>query len=227
MNVKSVAEYVQNPNLSISTPVAIKHNRTGYFFCKRSLDIVFSLLVLILLSPFFLITIIAIKLESRGPAVFSQNRVGKDGKIFKMYKFRSMYNNAEDIKKHLMDYNETDGPVFKIKNDPRITKVGKIIRKYSIDEFMQFFNVLKGDMTIVGPRPALPAEVETYDDFAIKRLSVKPGLTCYWQISGRSNLKFDEWIKLDVKYINEMNFLNDLKIILLTVPAVLKGDGAY
>lgn len=227
MNVKSVDEYVQNPNISILTPMTVKHNRMGYFFCKRSLDIVFSLLVLILLSPFFLITVIAIKLESRGPAVFSQNRVGKDGKIFKMYKFRSMYNNAEDIKKHLMDYNETDGPVFKIKNDPRITKVGKVIRKYSIDEFMQFFNVLKGDMSIVGPRPALPAEVETYDDFAIKRLSVKPGLTCYWQIGGRSNLKFDEWMRLDVKYINEMNFLNDLKIILLTIPAVLKGDGAY
>ena len=137
-----------------------------------------------------------------------------------------MYVDAEDRLIELAEQNEADGPVFKIKNDPRITRVGRFIRKYSIDELMQLVNVFKGDMSVIGPRPALPKEVEKYDDFARKRLQVKPGLSCYWQISGRSNIGFDEWMKLDVKYINEMSILTDMKIILLTIPAVLKGDGA-
>jgi lipopolysaccharide/colanic/teichoic acid biosynthesis glycosyltransferase len=173
-----------------------------------------------------LLTALAVKREDNGPAVFSQNRVGKDGKLFKMYKFRSMYTDAEDRLKELQEQNEADGPVFKIKDDPRITKIGHFIRKYSIDELMQLFNVFKGDMSIVGPRPALPNEVVQYDDYAKQRLSVKPGLSCYWQISGRSNIGFAEWMRLDVKYINEMSALTDLKIILQTIPAVLKGDGA-
>ena len=203
-----------------------KSKRTGYFFFKRSFDIIASLCAMIVLSPVFLITALAIKIEDGGPAVFSQDRVGKDGKLFKMYKFRSMYVNAEDRLEELAEKNEADGPVFKIKNDPRITKVGRFIRKYSIDELMQLVNVFKGDMSVIGPRPALPKEVEEYDNFARKRLQIKPGLSCYWQISGRSNIGFDEWMKLDVKYINEMSVLTDMKIILLTIPAVLKGDGA-
>lgn len=203
-----------------------KSKRAGYFFFKRSFDIIASLCAMIVLSPVFLITAMAIKIEDGGPAVFSQDRVGKDGKLFKMYKFRSMYVDAEDRLEELAEQNEADGPVFKIKNDPRITKVGRFIRKYSIDELMQLVNVFKGDMSVIGPRPALPKEVEEYDNFARKRLQVKPGLSCYWQISGRSNIGFDEWMKLDVKYINEMSILTDMKIILLTIPAVLKGDGA-
>ena len=200
--------------------------RSVYFFVKRIFDIVSSLCAMIVLSPVFLVTALAIKIEDGGPAVFSQDRVGKDGKLFKMYKFRSMYIDAEDRLSDLAEQNEADGPVFKIKNDPRITKVGRFIRKYSIDELMQLVNVFKGDMSVIGPRPALPNEVEEYDDFARKRLLVKPGLSCYWQISGRSNIGFEEWMKLDVKYINEMSIITDVKIILLTIPAVLKGDGA-
>lgn len=203
-----------------------RKSRKGYFAVKRGFDILASLCAMIVLSPIFLVTAIAIKCEDNGPVIFSQYRVGIDGKLFKMYKFRSMYTNAEERLKELQEQNEADGPVFKIKNDPRITKVGQFIRKYSIDELMQLVNVFKGDMSVVGPRPALPREVETYDDFAKQRLQVKPGLSCYWQISGRSNIGFDEWMQLDVKYINEMSLLTDIKIILMTVPAVLKGDGA-
>lgn len=203
-----------------------RKSRKGYFAVKRGFDIIASLCAMIVLSPIFLITAIAIKCEDRGPVIFSQYRVGIDGKLFKMYKFRSMYTNAEERLKELQEQNEADGPVFKMKNDPRITKVGHFIRKYSIDELMQLINVFKGDMSVVGPRPALPKEVETYNDFAKQRLKVKPGLSCYWQVSGRSNIGFDEWMQLDVKYINEMSILTDIKIILLTVPAVLNGDGA-
>jgi lipopolysaccharide/colanic/teichoic acid biosynthesis glycosyltransferase len=201
--------------------------RPIYFALKRILDVVCCSFALIVLSPILLITAVAIKTEDNGSVVFAQERVGKDGKSFKMYKFRSMYTDAEERLAELQSQNEADGPVFKIHNDPRITKVGAFIRKYSIDELLQLVNVIKGDMTIVGPRPALPKEVDLYDDFAINRLAVKPGLSCYWQISGRSNIKFDEWMRLDIKYIKEMNTLVDAKIIILTIPAILKGDGAY
>ena len=169
----------------------------------------------------------AIKLESPGPAVFVQKRVGVNGKEFNMYKFRSMCMDAEEKLKKIQHKNETEGPTFKMQEDPRITKVGHFIRKYSIDELLQLVNILKGDMSIIGPRPALPREVAQYGEFDKLRLLVKPGLSCYWQISGRSDIPFDEWMKLDVKYIREMNLLTDIKIILLTFPAVIKGDGAY
>ena len=182
---------------------------------------------MIVLSPIFLITALAIKIEDGGPVVFTQYRVGKDGIPFKMYKFRSMRVDAEEVLKKLQEQNEADGPVFKMKHDPIITKVGHFIIKFSIDELMQLVNVFKGDMSVVGPRPALPNEVEQYDSFALKRLQVKPGLSCYWQVSGRSNIGFDEWMHLDVKYIKEMSIFTDIKIILLTIPAVLKGDGSY
>lgn len=202
-------------------------NRYFYFFFKRLLDIICSGLALIVLSPVFLITAIAIKAEDPGPVVFTQERVGRYGKTFKMYKFRSMCTNAEEMKKELEERNEANGPVFKIKDDPRITKVGKFIRKYSIDELMQLVNVFKGEMSIVGPRPALLDEVKQYDIVSKKRLLVKPGLSCYWQISGRSNIGFDQWMQLDIKYINEMSFWTDIKIIILTIPAIFRGDGAY
>ena len=198
----------------------------AYFTAKRWFDVISSFCGMVLLSPVFLATAIAIKLEDGGPVVFVQYRIGKNGIPFKMYKFRSMCLDAEKKLKELEEKNEADGPVFKIKDDPRITKVGKFIRKYSIDELMQLVNVFKGDMSVVGPRPALPNEVAEYDTYAMQRLQVKPGLSCYWQISGRSNLGFEEWMQLDMKYIHNMSLLTDAKIILLTVPAVLKGNGA-
>lgn len=205
----------------------IKNPSIGYLFIKRLIDIVCSLLAIVVLSPIMIITAIAIVIESPGNPIFSQERVGRNGKLFKMYKFRSMCPDAEKKLQKLQKKNEADGPVFKIKDDPRITKIGHFIRKYSIDELMQLFNILKGDMTIIGPRPALPNEVKEYDDFAKLRLRVKPGLSCYWQISGRSNLSFDQWMQLDVKYIKEMSLFTDIKILFLTIPAILKGDGAY
>lgn len=204
-----------------------KFERKGYLFIKRIFDIICSGIAIIILSPIMIITAIAIMIESPGNPIFVQDRVGRNGKIFKMYKFRSMCIDAEEILKKLKEKNEVDGPVFKMKNDPRITKVGRFIRKYSIDELMQLFNVFKGDMSVIGLRPALPKEVAEYDDLAKLRLKVKPGLSCYWQVMGRSNLSFSEWMELDIKYINEMSFWTDIKIVLLTIPAIFKGDGAY
>ncbi|RMH59192.1 MAG: sugar transferase [Zetaproteobacteria bacterium] len=197
-------------------------------FVKRVFDVVVSLLAIIVLSPVFLLTWLAIKLEDGGPALFVQQRVGRHGKLFPMYKFRSMVVDAEKIKAQLMDKNESGGGVlFKMKNDPRVTRVGRVIRKYSIDELPQLFNVLKGDMSLVGPRPALPSEVAKYSVRDRMRLEVRPGLTCLWQIGGRSDIDFEGQVRLDVQYIREQGFWNDVKILLKTIPAVLLGKGAY
>jgi len=201
----------------------IEESRIGYCFFKRTMDIICSLMALIILSPIFLIVVIAIRIESKGLAIFSQERVGKDGKMFKMYKFRSMVANAEELKDRLCDKNEMCGPMFKMKEDPRVTKVGKFIRKTSIDELPQLVNVLKGEMSLVGPRPSLPKEVMEFEDWMMERLSVKPGLTCYWQISGRSDIKFEEWMELDVKYVEERNTLVDISLIFRTF-GVFFGD---
>ena len=201
----------------------IEESRIGYYFLKRTMDIVCSLMSLIILSPIFLIVVIAIRIESKGSAIFSQERVGKDGKMFKMYKFRSMVANAEELKDRLCDKNEMCGPMFKMKEDPRVTKVGKFIRKTSIDELPQLVNVLKGEMSLVGPRPSLPKEVVEFEDWMMERLSVKPGLTCYWQVSGRSDIKFEEWMELDVKYVEERNTLVDISLIFRTF-GVFFGD---
>lgn len=197
-----------------------------YEFFKRAFDIVSSSAALVLLSWVFLFTAIAIKLEDGGPVFFSQIRVGKGGKFFKMHKFRSMCVGAERMKKKLLEQNEMNGPAFKMENDPRITKVGRFIRKTSIDELPQLINILTGSMSVVGPRPPLGHEVMQYDDFAMRRLAVKPGLTCYWQCCGRSNIDFDEWMKLDNKYIDERSAWVDIKMIFATIPAVLKGEGS-
>ena len=201
----------------------IEESRNGYYFFKRTMDIVCSLMALIILSPIFLIVVIAIRIESKGSAIFSQERVGKDGKMFKMYKFRSMVANAEELKDRLCDKNEMCGPMFKMKEDPRVTKVGKFIRKTSIDELPQLVNVLKGEMSLVGPRPSLPKEVMEFENWMMERLSVKPGLTCYWQVSGRSDIKFEEWMELDVKYVEERNTLVDISLIFRTF-GVFFGD---
>ena len=197
-----------------------------YDFFKRAFDIVSSSVALILLSWLFAVVAIAIKLDDGGPVIYSQTRVGKDGKFFKMYKFRSMSVGAERMKKQLLQQNEMDGPVFKMENDPRVTKVGAFLRKSSIDELPQLINVLKGHMSIVGPRPPIGHEVMQYDEYAMRRLQVKPGLTCYWQCSGRSDVNFDEWMQLDNKYIQERGFWRDIGIIFKTIPAVLRNEGA-
>ncbi|MEI2644756.1 MAG: exopolysaccharide biosynthesis polyprenyl glycosylphosphotransferase [Candidatus Competibacter sp.] len=195
---------------------------------KRLLDIVVSLELLLLLAPLFLVVAVLIKLESPGPIFFRQIRVGRWGKLFSMWKFRSMYVDAEARKAELLARNESAGGVlFKMKRDPRITRVGRFIRRASIDELPQFWNVLVGDMSLVGPRPALPSEVDKYSLADRRRLEVIPGITCIWQVSGRSDIPFPEQVKLDVRYIESSSLRQDILILLKTVPAVLLGRGAY
>ncbi|MGL4849566.1 MAG: sugar transferase [Clostridium sp.] len=194
-----------------------------YDITKRIIDICLATIGIVLLSPIFLIIGILIKKDSKGSVIFTQTRVGYKGKEFKMYKFRSMITDAEEMKKKLEKNNEMSGPMFKMKDDPRITKIGKFIRKTSIDELPQLFNVLKGEMSLVGPRPSLPEEVEKFEEWMLTRLYVKPGLTCYWQVMGRNNIEFEEWMKLDKKYVEDRNTLLDLKLIFKT-GAVLFGD---
>jgi len=195
-------------------------------FIKRTLDIVLSLLFLVLFSPLILVTAIAIKATSRGPLLFSQERSGLNGRKFKLYKFRTMIVGAEFKKKELEKMNEMDGPVFKIKKDPRITSVGRFLRRFSIDEIPQLINVLKGDMSIVGPRPPLPVEVELYKMWQRRRLSLKPGLTCIWQVSGRNKIKFEKWMEMDLEYIDSWSLWLDFKILFKTGFVVLFGYGA-
>ena len=194
-----------------------------YLISKRITDILLSLIGLIILSPLLLIVAIAIKVDSKGPIIFKQDRIGKDEVKFVMYKFRSMVVNAEQLKKELQDKNEMSGPMFKMKNDPRITKVGKFIRKTSIDELPQLINVIKGDMSLVGPRPSLPKEVADFEPWMKERLIVQPGITCFWQVSGRNNIPFKEWMELDIKYVREMSYWLDVKLIFKTF-FVLFGD---
>ncbi len=194
---------------------------------KRCSDVVVSIIFLILLAPLFAFVALLIKLESPGPVFFAQKRVGKWGREFKMYKFRSMHQDAEKRLASVLAQNQhANGVTFKLKNDPRVTRVGKWIRKFSIDELPQFFNVLKGDMSLVGPRPPLPREVALYTHDDRRRLAVIPGLTCFWQIGGRADIDFPQQVQLDVKYIESQSFWLDIKILIKTVPAVLLGRGA-
>lgn len=194
---------------------------------KRPFDIVASLIGLVLLSPVLTGIALAVKLDSRGPVLFRQIRVGKDGREFWFYKFRSMVVDAEAQKQKLMHLNELEGPVFKISNDPRITKVGTFLRRTSLDELPQLLNVLKGDMSLVGPRPPLPNEVEKYESWQREKLAVVPGITCLWQISGRNHIGFTEWMRLDIEYIRRQSLGLDMKILSRTLPAVLSRKGAY
>ncbi|MCH8977620.1 MAG: sugar transferase [Armatimonadetes bacterium] len=194
---------------------------------KRLLDIFGSLLLIAVNAPLMLAIVALIKLTSRGPVLYTAERIGLCGRSFRFYKFRSMYLDADKRLAEVIGSNEKDGPIFKMHDDPRITRIGRILRHLSMDELPQLFNVLRGDMSLVGPRPPLPNEVAKYDDYAMERLSVRPGITCYWQIMGRSNLSFDEWMALDHRYLEEMGVITDLKILLKTPFAVLKGDGAY
>ena len=206
---------------------SVQEGKGFYNFCRRTRDIICSIIALSVLWPLMLITAIAIVIDSPGASpIFTQERVGKGGKRFKFYKFRSMCADAEAKLESLMELNEMDGPAFKIKDDPRITRVGKFIRACSIDELPQLINILKGDMSIVGPRPPLPREVEQYTEYDNQRLLVTPGLTCYWQIkANRNDISFSDWVALDVKYIQERSSLTDWKIIFMTVGAVLGMNG--
>ena len=214
------------PQISIDREKTLRSHRR-YWVLRRAQDIVFSLLALILLAPLALLISLAIVLDSPGDgAIFRQRRVGRDGKLFWLYKFRTMCPDAEEQLNELLSQNQMDGPVFKIKGDPRITRVGRFLRKTSLDELPQLLNVLQGDMSIVGPRPALPREVELYSDYQRQRLYVTPGLSCYWQIAPhRNEMSFDEWVELDLKYIQERSFWVDWKIIFLTVRAMLMKYG--
>lgn len=199
----------------------------SYLVCKRLFDVTLAMGALILLFPLLLLVALAIVLEDGGPILYYQSRVGRDGKPFRFYKFRSMVKNADAIKEQLAALNEADGPIFKMKNDPRITRVGRFLRRSSIDELPQFINVLRGEMSLVGPRPHLPREVDLYVDRQQQRLLVQPGLVCLREVHGRSNLTFDQWVELDLLYIQNRSVCTDLSILARLVPAVLKGDGAY
>ena len=205
----------------------IEKSYVSYWRKKRLFDIFFATLILLLFLPLMCVIAIVICIDdpSAGP-FFKQKRVGRHGKEFNMYKFRTMRPNAEKLLEELKAKNEMDGPVFKIKDDPRITRVGKILRRLSLDELMQFFNVFKGDMTLVGPRPPLPREVEFYTDYQKLRLLVTPGLTCTWQIhKNRNDVPFEEWVEMDLEYIQHRSFLGDLLIMLKTPFVMLSGTG--
>jgi len=206
-----------------------RETRAGYLKTKRVLDIVIASLALLFLSPLLLLIALAIVMEGRGrgPILFHQKRVGKNGHVFRFYKFRSMVPDAEARLRDLAAHNEACGPIFKMRRDPRVTRVGRWLRKSSMDELPQLFNVLKGDMSLVGPRPHLPREVETYDARQRQRLQVQPGLLCLREVSGRSHLTFEQWIESDLTYIERRSLSMDLSILLRTLPAILKGDGAY
>lgn len=195
--------------------------KRGYSFVKRAFDVAASLAALIILSPLLLIVMLLIFVTDPGNPFFVQQRSGKNGKMFNIYKFRSMQKDAEKKKKDLLIHNEADGPTFKIEQDPRVTKIGAFIRKTSIDELPQLINILKGEMSVIGPRPFIPSEQEKLPD---ERLLVKPGLSCYWQIGGKNSLSVEEQLELDFKYIEERSVLTDLKIILKTVAVVFKND---
>ena len=199
-----------------------------YLLCKRMTDFILALVGLILLLPVFLIVAFLIKWDDpKGTVFFSQERVGKDGELFRMYKFRSMYVDAEERLANLLEYNEVSGAMFKMKEDPRVTKIGACIRKCSIDELPQLFNVLRGDMSLVGPRPALIREVDAYTNYDKQRLLVTPGISGLWQVSGRSRLTFAQMVALDLEYVTTRSYWMDIKILFKTVKVVCKGDGAY
>lgn len=206
---------------------AIPRRPVSYRVWKRGFDLAVATMLLTLFLPLFVVLSLLVKFSSRGPVFYASTRVGRCGKHFRFLKFRTMYQDADKRLAELMCANEKDGPIFKMKNDPRITPVGRFLRKYSLDELPQLIHVFRGEMSMVGPRPPVPREVEQYDDIARERLTIKPGLTCYWQIQGRSNLTFEEWMALDHKYMQEMSFWTDVKILMQTPRAVLRGEGAY
>ena len=207
---------------------SVRPNKNIAFrFVKRTADIAISLSGLVILSPLFIVIAAAVAAEREGGVIFRQARAGWKNRPFTMYKFRTMVKNAAALRDEMEKYNELDGPAFKMKNDPRITKVGRFLRRTSLDELPQLYNVLKGDMSLVGPRPLPTYESEKCTAEQLQRLLVKPGITCYWQVCGRNDVSFDEWIEMDLRYIREQSLRTDVRILLQTVKAVISGRGAY
>lgn len=228
MNLSDMDVAVQGKQSYQTVNSKLSKDRFFYHFGKRAADIILSSLGILFLSPLFLLISIIIKVEDgSGSVFFKQVRIGKDGKAFNMYKFRSMVNNAEDLLADLLSKNEVSGAMFKLKEDPRVTKIGKFIRKTSIDELPQLLNVLKGEMSLVGPRPALPREVATYTAYDKQRIAVTPGCTGLWQISGRSTVGFSEMVELDLTYMKERTLLYDMKIIIKTMLVLVGSKDAY
>ena len=202
-------------------------HRRAYLASKRVFDVVFAIALLGISSPIWIAASMLVALTSPGPVLYRQARVGENGRLFTCLKFRTMVCSAEDQKVSLLQRNEVIGPVFKIKRDPRTTRIGRLLRKSNVDELPQLLNVIRGDMSIVGPRPPLPEEVAQYTNYQLGRLAVIPGITCLWQVSGRNHIGFDRWVELDMAYIRRRSFWYDLRLILLTIPAVLTGHGAF
>ncbi len=229
----NTAPLLQPAHVSDTPPVWLLENvpaldaRNAYDVAKRIFDFTLALLAVIVTMPLTILIAIAIKLDTKGPVFFRQERLGKGTKRFSMIKFRTMVVDCDELTKELIALNEASGPMFKIRRDPRITRVGRLLRRTSLDELPQLFNVLMGQMSIVGPRPALPRELSGYDSVQRLRTRVLPGLTGLWQVSGRSNLPFDEMVRLDIEYMENRSLLNDIRIILKTVPSVVFGIGAY
>jgi exopolysaccharide biosynthesis polyprenyl glycosylphosphotransferase len=194
---------------------------------KRAIDLIASVVMLPIIVPLGTVIGIAIKLDSQGPVLYRQKRIGKDGGSFTMYKFRSMRRDAEELRRTLDDMNEAEGPIFKMRKDPRVTRVGAILRKTSLDELPQIMNVIQGNMSLVGPRPPLPDEVAQYSEHQFGRLAVTPGITCLWQVQGRSSLPFDKWVELDLEYIRRQSLWLDFVILLRTIVVVAKSTGAW
>ena len=212
-----------------AVPSVLPHAPRGLYerAGKRLVDLAGGLLALVIAGPMILLAALAVRITSRGPAFYKSTRLGKNGRPFTFYKLRSMYVGAEAERASLMHMNEADGPVFKLKRDPRVTRVGQWMRCTSVDELPQLLNVIKGDMSLVGPRPPLPEEADKYEAWQRRRLDVKPGITCLWQVSGRSRLGFEEWMRLDLEYIRRQSLPTDLWILVRTIPAVLSREGAY
>jgi len=217
-----IGHFGSMPTLSF----AVVHHSALLLAVKRGLDLLVGCLLLALALPVLALAALAIKATSPGPVLFRQLRCGLNGRRFLVLKLRTMYADAEKRKRELQHLNEVSGPVFKIRNDPRITPVGRFLRRFSIDELPQLWNVIRGEMSLVGPRPPIPAEVAQYETFERRRLSMRPGLTCLWQVNGRSEIEFDEWVRLDLQYIDDWSLTQDLRILAQTVPAVLRGTGA-
>ncbi|MEO0292634.1 MAG: sugar transferase [candidate division WOR-3 bacterium] len=225
----NLRSFVSVENLFRSPLITFHPTPTSYaqLFIKYLLDRIVAFIAIMVLSPLFLVIAVSIKLTSKGPVIYKQKRVGLKGKIFTMFKFRTMFENADEMKGSLAYLNKMDKVVFKIKDDPRVTKVGRVLRRFSLDELPQLFNVLRGDLSLVGPRPPIPEEVKEYEDWQRKRLAIKPGLTSLWLIKGRSDLSFEEWMRLDLEYINNWSLSLDFLILLKTIPALISGRGAY
>ncbi len=215
------------PPTTVASPTGLLEAATWQRSAKRAMDVGIGALLLILLSPLMVITALAVMMTSWGPPLLPQVRIGKDGRPFKMYKFRSMRQGAHEARGELWGLNEANGPVFKIRSDPRITAVGRVIRKLSLDEVPQLVNVIRGEMSLVGPRPPLPEEVATYTPYQFQRLQASPGITCIWQVSGRSEIDFETWVEMDLQYIRDWTLRKDLGLLVRTIPAVLSGRGAY